>query len=265
MNSQLKLFEKEFSHSAKRGKSKDTSDYLDSRYEFLCFKAADVRKFKYEYYDKLDTEQKMVFLDILIKQSNISEVVSWALYRLDEFDIEDLIKHKRIILSFADMIENWWHSDQLSSVYSKMLDTHKVLFDSLRNFNNSQRPWLKRQSIVSLYYYSSMRKHPLPFEMAIPLVEKLLLDEDYYVQKGVGWTIRELSQLYYNKTLDFMRVHAKHISSTAFSTAAEKLEEQDKEELKAIRKKGVSNKYEFHGHRDEEISDHDLKMSRYKK
>ena len=248
MNSQLRVFETQFSKTYESVKVNTTRDYKESKYQFLGFRAKDVRKFKYEYYSNLSSDLKIQFLEILIKQSQISEVVSWALYRLEEFSVDELIKYKIIIISFANYIENWWHSDQLSLIYAKILDNHKLLFQSLQHFNKSQNPWLKRLSLTSIYHYSISRISPLPFEMSSPLVERLLLDEHYYVQKGVGWILRELSNLYYDKTLHFLRLHIKHIKAITFATSIEKLKDVHKNELKEIRKKEVSNRYKFHSH-----------------
>jgi len=71
----------------------------------------------------------------------------------------------------------------------------------------------------------------------IPLVENLLSDPDYFVQKGVGWTLRELYLAYPSETFKFMTGHFAQITLTAFAAASEKLKPAEKEKLKALRKK----------------------------
>jgi 3-methyladenine DNA glycosylase AlkD len=70
----------------------------------------------------------------------------------------------------------------------------------------------------------------------LPLVEKLLDDEHYFVQKGVGWTLRELSVIYHDVTWQFLIKHHTRISGAAFTAAAEKLSPAKKEKLKDLRK-----------------------------
>ena len=59
------------------------------------------------------------------------------------------------------------------------------------------------------------------------LVENLLLDTDYYVQKAVGWVLHECSAIYPAQTLDFLTKQANKISAIAFTTAIKKLSIQE--------------------------------------
>ncbi|MBN8548143.1 MAG: DNA alkylation repair protein [Deltaproteobacteria bacterium] len=141
-----------------------------------------------------------------------------------------------VISKWSTRIENWAHSDGLSSIYVKIIESNPArIWPTLQRWNKSKLPWLRRQSIVSIHYYSSARKSVQPFEKAIPLVKNLLHDEHYYVQKGVGWTLRELSNVHAEKTKNFLTQHAALISPAAFSAAIEKLSDREKAALKKLR------------------------------
>jgi 3-methyladenine DNA glycosylase AlkD len=100
-----------------------------------------------------------------------------------------------------DMVDNWALSDSLSKIYSKIFEIDsELIYPVLSDWNKSENPWKRRQSIVSLLYYSSTRKNVLPFIKYIRLIKRLLTDDDYYVQKGVGWTLRELGNVYSEET-----------------------------------------------------------------
>ena len=60
--------------------------------------------------------------------------------------------------------------------------------------------------------------------------------DDYYVQKGVGWALRELHTVYPRETLPFIQLHLKNISPIAFTIAIEKMSLKEKEKLKLLRK-----------------------------
>lgn len=64
----------------------------------------------------------------------------------------------------------------------------------------------------------------------------LLPDKEYYVQKGVGWTLREVYNVYPNETLTWLKQDIKLLSSIAFTIAIEKMDSITVNELKAIRK-----------------------------
>ncbi|MFT4244246.1 MAG: DNA alkylation repair protein [Candidatus Woesearchaeota archaeon] len=262
MNISLEHFEEEFkSITTTSLKDCSSKDYQQTRYVLLCYRAQDIKSFVYEPYLELNDISKIEFLNSIILHSQISEIVTWALYEVDKINIEILIQQKKILLNWANSIENWWHSDQLSSIYNKILSNNRIFFKDLRQFNNFSSPWHRRLSITSLYYYAKSCKDPLPLEMTLPLVEKLLVDENYYVQKGIGWTLREMSQINYNQTLEFLKIHTKHIAPAGFSAALEKINEKDKEYIKQLRKKENSNPHEFEAHHSPlTIKYHKLKL-----
>jgi 3-methyladenine DNA glycosylase AlkD len=96
---------------------------------------------------------------------------------------------------------------------------------------------MRRQSVLSPLCYARSRKVKPPFNKIIALVKPLLNDPDYYVQKGVGWCLRETGIVYPEKTFVFLTEYHHVITSTAFAAAAEKLPAKQKEQLKLLRKK----------------------------
>ena len=147
---------------------------------------------------------------------------------------KELWKTLRHWIQYTD---NWAHSDTLSSINALLLEEiPEVVFPQLQKWNKSGDLWARRQSVVSLLYYHRQRKNFPPYEDMISLVENLLNDEAYYVQKGVGWTLRELWQHDAIKTWKFLNQHIHRISAVAFTAAAEKIPLRKKEELKRMRK-----------------------------
>src|ERR1700722_12249376 len=141
------------------------------------------------------------------------------------------------LVGWTGKIDNWAHSDGLSGLYSYLLEIKpNMVLPQLKKWNKSKSPWERRQSVVSLLHYHTKRKKVLPYSTLLPFVENLLEDENYFVQKGVGWALRELDNAYHKETLVFLKKNYARISSTAFSAAAEKLSAKEKEELKILRK-----------------------------
>ncbi len=188
-----------------------------------------------------DPSQPLNELEIWNKiwqESNLFEIKNMACYFIEsQIKNESLLEHWPMAQHWAKNIDNWAHSDALSKFYARCLETHtdKIL-PILQIWNVSLNPWLRRQSIVSLLYYSSARKNVLDFETMISLVQPLLKDEHFYVQRGVGWTLRELGNVYSAKTVQFLKKNVTHLSSIAFSAATEKLDASIKEKLKQERK-----------------------------
>ncbi|XAL98544.1 DNA alkylation repair protein [Phycisphaeraceae bacterium D3-23] len=154
-------------------------------------------------------------------------------------DTADLLACWPTAKGWITRCDNWAHSDLLSSAYSRMLEAdndRSKVYPTLTKWNASKNPWHRRQSIVSLIYYHSPNRTPPKPREVLPLVETLLHDDDVYVQKGVGWTLRESYNAFPKQAGPFIDKHATALSSIAYSAATEKHPKAHKEQLKAKRK-----------------------------
>jgi 3-methyladenine DNA glycosylase AlkD len=134
-------------------------------------------------------------------------------------------------------VDDWPLNDSLSKINTKALELHTdQVYPQLVQWNQSENLWKRRQSVVSLLYYSRTKKVFLPFQQIAVLVRPLLTDKEYYVQKGVGWTLREMYNVYPEDTYQFLTQHIIDISAIAFTIAIEKMDDERKNELKRHRK-----------------------------
>lgn len=126
---------------------------------------------------------------------------------------------------WAKRIDCWDQSDMLSKVYARLLEERRDLVHPvLVEWNSSANPWLRRQSLVSLLYQSGSRRSMLPADQILFLAEARIDDPDHYVQRGIGWTLRECGRAYPQQTLEFLHRHATALSTVAWSGAARDIE-----------------------------------------
>lgn len=131
----------------------------------------------------------------------------------------------------------WDVSDLLSGLHARLLEAvPEVVLPQLRTWNHSRNPWLRRQSIVSLIFQAKLRERVPSAPVVLELVENLLGDPDHYVQKGVGWCLREASVVHPGAVESFLRRRVERIDPTAWASASEKLAPEFKAELAAVRK-----------------------------
>ena len=76
----------------------------------------------------------------------------------------------------------------------------------------------------------------MPFDKLQNMVNTLISDENYFVQKGVGWTLREMGNVYPVETLAYLNEQITLIRPVAFTAAIEKLDTANKDRLKQLRK-----------------------------
>ncbi len=142
-----------------------------------------------------------------------------------------------VVLKWQDDVDDWGLCDALAKIYTAILVVlPDEVYDQLRKWNGDKNLWKRRQSVVSLLYYSRTKKKHPSFEKIVKLITPLLGDKEYYVQKGIGWTLRELHTVYPGKALSYFQKNSKAISSIAFTIAIEKFNIVDKDKLKALRK-----------------------------
>ncbi len=141
-----------------------------------------------------------------------------------------------VVRHWHGRVDNWCHSDGLASLYSWILasDPDEV-YPQLVEWNRAGNQWLRRISIVSLIHYSGKNAVFMPLDRALPLVTTCLGDEREYVQKAVGWVLREMGQTYPDEVRAYIEAHITAISAVALSRAVERRSPSVKAELRALR------------------------------
>lgn len=195
-------------------------------------------------FSTLDERKQIKIWDQIWWKSDCYEVMALALsWFYSSARQPYLAESWPILKKWAERIDNWAHSDTLSGIYARILENQpNLVYPVLEKWNSSKSPWIQRQSIVSLMYYSSQRKKILPFNKIIKLVEPLLNSEHYYVQKGIGWTLREAFNVYPDKTFLFITKNILKLSPHAFSAATEKMNQRQRGQLKQLRSNNKKKK-----------------------
>ncbi len=142
------------------------------------------------------------------------------------------------LVKMVDRLDNWAHSDGLSGLISAAIEERpRERYPLLAKWNRDKNPWRRRQSLVSLHFYSRFRESPLPSRQTLPLIKNLLDDDHFYVQRGVGWALRECYNVDPQTTMKFLNQHIGRIAPIGYYAAVERLSLKEKGRLLALRKK----------------------------
>lgn len=182
-----------------------------------------------------DAQQWMIW-NFILRNCHMHEAQMAAIRFAEDRATTNGKREWNILRGWVDFVDNWAHSDVLSKVYSFLLEHDpKLVEPTLRQWNHSRNPWKRRASVVSTIYYASPRRTPPSLQIILSLVKPLLRDPDPYVQKGVGWQLREAYNLWPGEILKFLESHVLELPATTFSYATEKLTKKDKQRLKQKR------------------------------
>ena len=171
------------------------------------------------------------------KEATTHEVMTQALMYVHRHENQLTRTHWKTLKTWINRIENWEHADFLCSIYSVLLEHFPDTIEpTLRQWNQSRNPWKQRASIVSTIYYASKKRTPPSRQLVFDLIKPLIPHQDPYVQKAVGWQLREAYNLWPKQTLALINQHLTDLSATSFSYATEKLSKEQKAPMKEKRK-----------------------------
>ena len=146
-----------------------------------------------------------------------------------------------VVKGWAPRIDNWCHSDGLSAIYSRILESNqKEVVPQLVEWNQAEGEWLRRMSLVSLIHYSGKNAVFMPLKKVLPLVTNCLDDERYYVQTAVGWVLREMGLVYKSDVVKYLETHSGKLSAPAFSRAVERMSAKELARLRELRRTNTS-------------------------
>ncbi|UCC41087.1 MAG: DNA alkylation repair protein [Candidatus Aminicenantes bacterium] len=123
-------------------------------------------------------------------------------------------------------IVNWAHTDVLSGKALSYFITNKIVeIDAFKDWTESASKWKRRSVPVTLI---DAIKTDTPLERLFKAIEPIMLDADEFVQKGLGWFLREAWKVYPQKTEDFLLKWKDTCGRIIIQYATEKMDKENK-------------------------------------
>lgn len=196
-----------------------SKEYLKSRYSFYGIRVPQLRKIA-KNYKNLDIYSAYNLFDELWKSGNHEEM-NLGIFILQNFKNQINLETWKFLFPRLDKATSWDLVDYLSSsIIGEIVLKNIELISEIKKMAESRNPWIRRIAIVSTY--PLIKKHKL--ELTMRLAEKLIYDEDVYVQKGAGWMLREVGKKDRMLLRTFILSH-KDMKAYALSYATEKMTE----------------------------------------
>jgi len=184
-------------------------------------------------YKNMNTYDMYNFFDELWN-SNIHEEKSLAIHILQQYKKKFNLETWRFLKQRLDKAKTWDHIDALATdVFAEILLKNPYLMTEIKEMASSRNPWERRLAIESTL--KMIRKNKI--DLTLRLAEKLVYDENTYVQKGAGWMIREAGKKNRLAVREFI-IQYIDMKPVAFSYATEKMKE-----LRKMRKEKSKNNF----------------------
>jgi 3-methyladenine DNA glycosylase AlkD len=208
---------------ANPSKAAVVKNYMKSDYAFYGITVPQLRAIAKETAKNLSIYEAYNLFDELWNSGNHEEM-SFAAFLLQNYKKDiNLDMWKFLMHGERPRIEkakSWDHIDDISSHLTGtiFLNNSSQLQHEIKNLSISRNPWMRRLAIIS--QYPSIKKGKI--QLTILLAEKLVYDEDIYVQKGVGWMLREAGKKNPIQVQEFIKMN-RGMKAFALSYALEKM------------------------------------------
>ena len=132
-------------------------------------------------------------------------------------------------------IINWAHTDVLCGKALSCFFTNKIIdIESLSEWTKSASKWKRRAVPVTLI---DVLNTDVPLERLFNIIEPLMLDDEKFVQKGLGWFLRESWKIFPKETEDFLLKWKDTCGRIIIQYATEKMDKESRDRFRRTKKK----------------------------
>lgn len=169
----------------------------------------------------LKTEKRREIFKLIYEQNKAEiksnyRTIAWELFQMKEREfhqvaIDLLVKEfkKNYVLEDIQLIEkliiknSWW--DSVDTIAKYILGGYLLQFPSetlkvIERFSNSKNMWLNRSAILFQLSY----KEKTNFEILKSECEKHKHSNEFFIQKAIGWALRDYSRFNPNGVADYV-------------------------------------------------------------
>jgi len=166
------------------------------------------------------------------KYEEASFALSFIYSNIDELTADTFNKLGRWL---EKGIINWAHTDVLCGKALSHFFTYQILeLESLKKWTESASKWKRRAVPVILI---DVLKTDVPLKKLFSLIEPLMPDTEKFVQKGLGWFLREAWKIYPEETEDFLLKWKDTCGRIIVQYATEKMDKENRERFRRVKKK----------------------------
>ena len=190
-----------------------------------------VRKIAADFFKKVEKENKKVMFDICeeLLRSKYSEektvAFAWA-YRIRElYTPGDFRVFENWLKKY---VTNWGSCDDFCChAFGAFIYRYPQFLPRILSWTDSNNRWLRRGAAVVLIYSLRNGEH---LKFAFKIADALMADDDYLVQNGYGWMLKDASIHYPSEVFDYVTRHRDKMPRRALRYAIERFNAEQRSE-----------------------------------
>lgn len=132
-----------------------------------------------------------------------------------------------LIVSWVPQFDGWAVADHASIAGQKRLVADPARLDTVETWITSDNMWTRRAAFVMTLPWTK-QNHPKPAELdardrVLGWAATLVTDHDWFIQKAIGWWLRDLSKHDPDRVRAFLATHQDAMKPFAVKEASRKL------------------------------------------
>jgi 3-methyladenine DNA glycosylase AlkD len=191
-----------------------------------------VRKISAEYYREIREHGKDYIFglcDRLLRSRYAEEktiAFDWA-YRLrEQYEPADFNLFQSWLMRY---VSNWGACDDFCRhAFGAFIYQHPKSLPNVFEWTSSKNRWLRRGAGVIMIYSLRKGEH---LDFSFEIADALLQDDDYLVQNGYGWMLKDASILFADRVLEYVVNNKKRMPRRALRYAIERFSAQQKSKV----------------------------------
>ncbi|ETW95469.1 MAG: hypothetical protein ETSY1_30455 [Candidatus Entotheonella factor] len=128
----------------------------------------------------------------------------------------------RLLTAYLDDVDGWALEDQLYHAAWKCLLQTPALLDEIETWTVHENMWMRRAALVYTLPYAKPGYDP---ERMLTWMGTYASDPEWFIQKAIGWWLRELGTHNPQRVVAFLNAYGDHLKGVAWKEATRKLDQ----------------------------------------
>lgn len=216
----LETLRAEFEAQADEEKAKHIAGYMRNQFPFYGLQTPQRRAIYHDFLRE-EKKKKQINWDLLNQawnenQREMQYFVCDYLFDLKKFvKFEDLVKVEPFVRT-----KQWWDTiDSLIKIYGYVGLTDQRVNDLMLKWSKDPDFWVRRVAIE----HQLLRKDQMNTELLQKIIENNLDSKEFFINKAIGWALRDYSKTNPDWVREFIAEHQDHLAKLSISEGSKYL------------------------------------------
>ncbi len=137
----------------------------------------------------------------------------------------------RLVTTFLRDVDGWALEDNLARAAWKCLLATPTLIDEIELWTKHENMWMRRAALIYTLPYAKPGYDP---ERMLTWMGTYASDPEWFIQKAIGWWLRDLGQHDPQRVVRFLNAHGNELRSVARKEAIRKLDTAWREQIECL-------------------------------